>query len=81
MSTPSPYTISENITDVILTKSSEQPQSDSGMKSHATGESYVPEAVQKVAPEVVEKVLPESVHPTKGSDIDPDPSQNSSVKK
>ncbi|EXJ56633.1 hypothetical protein A1O7_06977 [Cladophialophora yegresii CBS 114405] len=43
----------------------------SGGKSHATGDSIVPEAVQKVAPEKLEKALPEAVHPTKGSEIDP----------
>ena len=35
----------------------------SGGKSHATGESVVPESVQRVAPEKLEKALPESVHP------------------
>jgi len=54
------------------TASGESPASmGSGGKSHATGDSIVPEAVQKVAPEKLEKALPESVHPTKGSDIDP----------
>ena len=52
----------------------------SGGKSHATGDSIVPEAVQKVAPEKLEKALPEAVHPTKGSEIDPDPQQNKSAK-
>jgi hypothetical protein len=35
--------------------------------------------VQKIAPEKLEKALPESVHPTKGSEIDPDPQQKKSV--
>ncbi|KIW60484.1 hypothetical protein PV05_00698 [Exophiala xenobiotica] len=52
----------------------------SGGKSHATGESIVPESVQRVAPEKLEKALPESVHPTKGSEIDPDPNQNKSAR-
>ncbi|KAJ9501388.1 Mitochondrial tRNAs modification protein [Exophiala xenobiotica] len=52
----------------------------SGGKSHATGESVVPESVQRVAPEKLEKALPESVHPTKGSEIDPDPNQNKSAR-
>jgi len=51
----------------------------SGGKSHATGDSIVPEAIQKVAPEKLEKALPEAVHPTKGSEIDPDPQQNKSI--
>jgi hypothetical protein len=53
----------------------------SGGKSHATGDSVVPEAVQRVAPEKLEKALPEAVHPTKGSEIDPDPQQNKTAKK
>jgi hypothetical protein len=32
-------------------------------KSHATGESAVPEGVQKVAPKGLEDSLPEGVHP------------------
>ena len=52
----------------------------SGGKSHATDESIVPEAVQKIAPEKLEKALPEAVHPTKGSEIDPDPQQNKSAR-
>ncbi|KIW11902.1 hypothetical protein PV08_09175 [Exophiala spinifera] len=52
----------------------------SGGKSHATGESVVPESVQRKAPEKLEKALPESVHPTKGSEIDPDESQARSVR-
>lgn len=33
-------------------------------KSHATGPSMVPEAIQKAAPEGLEKALPEAIHPT-----------------
>lgn len=33
-------------------------------KSHATGESIVPEAIQKIAPKGLEEALPESIHPT-----------------
>lgn len=35
-------------------------------QSHATGQSYVPESVQKVAPEAVEDALPNAVHDTSG---------------
>ncbi|KAJ9615400.1 Mitochondrial tRNAs modification protein [Cladophialophora chaetospira] len=52
----------------------------SGGKSHATGDSIVPEAIQKIAPEKLEKALPEAVHPTKGSEIDPDPQQAKTVR-
>ena len=38
---------------------------NSKSKSHATGESKVPEAIQKAAPKGLEKALPESIHPTK----------------
>ena len=51
-----------------------------GGKSHATGDSVVPEAVQKIAPEKLEKALPEAVHPTKGSEIDPHPQQNKTTR-
>jgi hypothetical protein len=33
-------------------------------KSHATGDSMVPDRVQRAAPEGLEKKLPDSVHPT-----------------
>jgi len=37
-------------------------------KSHATGESIVPEAIQKAVPEGVERALPNAIHDTSGSD-------------
>ena len=40
------------------------PTKDETYKSHATGESLVPEAIQKAAPEGLERALPESIHPT-----------------
>lgn len=33
-------------------------------KSHATGKSYVPEALQKAVPESVERALPDALHDT-----------------
>jgi hypothetical protein len=32
--------------------------------SHATGNSKVPEAIQRAVPESVENVLPDAIHPT-----------------
>merc|ERR1712217_244782 len=34
--------------------------------SHATGDSIVPEAIQKLAPEALERALPDAIHDTSG---------------
>jgi len=38
--------------------------SDSTSKSHATGDSIVPEPLQKILPESVEKAVPNAIHDT-----------------
>lgn len=64
---PKPSNQSTDLTPTVGSTTGNEDNQSIG-KSHATGDSIVPEAIQKAVPEGVERALPNSIHDTSGSD-------------